>query len=233
MIKVRKSQERGFADHGWLKSYHTFSFAEYHDAAHMHYSVLRVMNEDIVAGGTGFGLHPHRDMEIITYILSGSLRHRDSMGNTSVIGVGDVQRMTAGTGVEHSEFNASSEEPVHLLQIWIFPNQKNLTPSYEEKHFSESQKENQWCLIAAPDGRDGAMTIHQDVFLSASLLEKNKTLKYAMGHKRGAFLQIAKGEIEVNKNVYSAGDALMIEEIQTIEIKALENAEILLFDLPI
>jgi quercetin 2,3-dioxygenase len=232
MIKLRKSQERGHANHGWLDSYHSFSFAEYYDPAHVNYSVLRVINEDVVAGGTGFGMHPHRDMEIVTYILSGELRHQDSMGNGSVIGVGDVQRMTAGTGIRHSEFNAQAETPVHLLQIWVMPSQDNLTPSYEEKHFTDAEKENRWCLIVSPNGQEGSVTIHQEASIFATLLDETKTLHYALSQNRCAYLQLAKGSIQLNGEKLKAGDAAMIENIAEFSLTAEDKAEILLFDLP-
>ncbi len=232
MITIRKSHERGHANHGWLDSYHSFSFAQYNDPAHEQYSVLRVINEDIAAAGTGFGMHPHRDMEIITYILSGELRHQDSMGNGSVIGVGDVQRMTAGSGIRHSEVNASLEVPVHLLQIWVHPAQKNLAPEYEEKHFSAAQKENRWCLIVSPNGEDGSVTMHQDASIFATLLTEAKTLNYTLSHNRCAYLQLAKGNIQLNRETLMAGDAAMIEDMTELRVIAEENAEILLFDLP-
>jgi quercetin 2,3-dioxygenase len=232
MIKLRKSQERGHANHGWLDSYHSFSFAEYYDAEHMQYSVLRVINEDVVAGGTGFGMHPHRDMEIVTYILSGSLRHQDSMGNGSVIGLGDVQRMTAGTGVRHSEFNASADVPVHLLQIWITPSQNNLTPSYEEKHFSQQEKENQWRLIVSPNGHDASVTINQDVHVYATLLSKGYELPIAIQPNRCAYLQVAKGAVNLDGQLLQAGDAAMLEDKERFELQAQTDAELVLFDLP-
>lgn len=232
MIKLRKSQERGHANHGWLDSYHSFSFAEYYDFAHMHYSALRVINEDVVAGGMGFGMHPHKDMEIVTYILSGELRHQDSMGNGSVIGVGDVQRMTAGTGVRHSEFNASAEEPVHLLQIWITPSQNNLTPSYEEKNFSKEEKKNQWRLIVSPNGLDGSVTIHQDAYIYAAILTPSRELTITLKQGRCAYLQLAKGEVKLDDQFLQAGDAAMLEDVEFFKLIAQKDAELILFDLP-
>jgi quercetin 2,3-dioxygenase len=232
MITIRKSQERGHANHGWLDSYHSFSFAEYHDPAHMQYSVLRVINEDMIAGGTGFGEHPHRNMEIVTYMLSGQLRHQDSMGNSSVIGVGDVQRMTAGTGVRHSEFNASSDEPAHLLQIWIIPAENNLPPSYEEKHFSAEQKENQWCLIVSPNGENGSVTIHQQVSIYAANLTSDKALDVMLMQNRCAYLQVAKGEVLLDGNTLQAGDAAMLETADLFKLTARTASELILFDLP-
>lgn len=232
MIKIRKSQDRGHANHGWLDSYHSFSFAEYFDPANMGYSALRVINEDVVAAGTGFGMHPHRDMEIITYILSGELRHQDSMGNGSVISVGDVQRMTAGTGVRHSEFNASPLNPVHLLQIWILPDQNDLTPSYEEKHFTNVEKTNKWRLIVSPDGHDQSIKIHQDALVYASLLGKDNALPVMLKPHRCAYLQVAKGLVLLDGITLSAGDAATIEVLEKCELLAQQDSELILFDLP-
>ncbi|HEY3300281.1 MAG TPA: pirin family protein [Methylophilaceae bacterium] len=232
MINIRKSQDRGHANHGWLDSYHSFSFAEYYDPAHMGYSVLRVINDDRIDGGTGFGMHPHRDMEIITYMLAGELRHQDSMGNGSVIGAGDVQRMTAGTGIRHSEFNASTSNPAHLLQIWVLPAQNNLTPSYEEKHFSEVEKENRWRLIVSPNGHDGSVTINQDAYVYASLLAEGSVLATTLNPNRCAYLQVARGTVELDGKMLSVGDAAMIEAIEVCELLAKEDSELVLFDLP-
>lgn len=230
MLKLRKSAERGYAKHGWLECFHSFSFAEYFDPDHVGYSVLRVINEDVVAAGTGFGMHPHRDMEIITYIISGELRHQDSMGNTSVIRAGDVQRMTAGTGVRHSEINPSLENHVHLLQIWILPNAVGLPPSYEEKHFSAAQKSNQWCLIASQQGE--GVKIHQDVNIFATNLSQSSQLGYALAKYRCAYLQVVQGSVEVESENLGAGDAMMIKDLDTFSVHAFENTEVLLFDLP-
>ncbi|MDP3678492.1 MAG: pirin family protein [Methylotenera sp.] len=232
MITIRKSQERGHANHGWLDSYHSFSFAEYYDPAHMGYSVLRVINEDKVAAGTGFGMHSHHDMEIITYMLAGELTHQDSMGNGSVIRSGDVQRMTAGSGIRHSEINASAETEAYLLQIWITPAQKKLPPSYEEKHFSSEQKHNHWCLIAAPDGRDGAITIQQDVDLYATVLDAGRKISVSLQQKRCAYLQVVAGEVLCAGALLRAGDAAKIENESSVEVTAQSNAEMLWFDLP-
>lgn len=232
MIKLRKSEERGHANHGWLDSYHSFSFSRYYDPNHMQYSVLRVINEDVVAPNMGFGMHPHRDMEIITYMLSGQVRHSDSLGSGSVIRAGDVQRMTAGTGIVHSEFNASSTEPAHLLQIWLLPERNDLEPGYEEKHFDSSEKLNQWRLIASRDSREGSLLIHQDVTLFATVLEQGKALSYELPALRSAYLQVARGRVELNGEVLLAGDAAKIEGQQLIELQAFEDAEMLLFDLP-
>jgi len=232
MIKLRKSEERGHANHGWLDSYHSFSFSRYYDPEHMQYSVLRVINEDVVAPDMGFGMHPHRDMEIVTYMLSGQLRHMDNLGNGSVIRTGDVQRMTAGTGIVHSEFNASSEEPAHLLQIWLLPERNDLQPSYEEKYFDQSEKLNQWRLIASRDAREGSLLIHQDVSLFATVLEQGKSMSYELAAERSAYLQVARGRVDLNGEVLLAGDAAKIEGQQLIELQAFEDAEMLLFDLP-
>ena len=232
MITLRKSQDRGHANHGWLDSYHSFSFSEYFDPQHMQYSVLRVINEDKVAGGAGFGMHPHRDMEIITYMLTGELRHQDSMGNGSVIGAGDVQRMTAGTGIRHSEINATIDKEAHLLQIWLIPAQNGLPPSYEDKHISEVRKLNRWCLVASPDGRSHSLMIHQDVELWASILQENHALDYVIQAGRCAYLHVARGQLMLNDQILSAGDAAMVSAGQRLEIQAQQSSEVLLFDLP-
>lgn len=232
MINIRKSEDRGHKDHGWLNARHSFSFAEYHDPAHMNYSVLRVINEDVIAGGGGFGMHAHRNMEIVTYILSGALQHQDNMGNGSVITAGDVQRMTAGSGVKHSEFNDSTDEQVHLLQIWLLPAKNDLPASYEDMHFSIEQKQNRWCLIASPEG-ERALKIHQDVRLYASLLSAELSLTMDVDMNRCAYLQVAKGRVLVNGIVLSAGDAAKIENEVEVEIKAQVDAELLWFDLPL
>ncbi len=231
MITVRKSQNRGHANHGWLDSYHSFSFAEYYDSAHMGYATLRVINEDVINEGAGFGMHAHRDMEIVTYILSGQLRHQDSMGNTSTISAGDVQRMTAGSGVRHSEFNASTTDTVHLLQIWILPAEMRLPPSYEEKHFSASDKKNQWRLIVSPDGSDDSITIHQNAYLYATILDEGMTLDVPLldGHQN--YLQLASGTIVLNDIELNAGDAVMIENEKNMMITASAKAELLWFDM--
>lgn len=231
-ITIRKSQERGHANHGWLDSYHSFSFARYYDPEHMGYSVLRVINEDIVDGGQGFGKHPHKDMEIVTYMLSGQLQHRDSMGNGSVIGPGDVQRMTAGTGVEHSEFNASQTEAAHLLQIWLLPEKNNLAPGYEDKHFTDTDKHNRWCLIVSHDGREGSLIIHQDVNVYATKLTQGTSLPYDMQANRSLYIQVATGRINFNGEVLVTGDAAKIDKHMAIAIEALDASELVLFDLP-
>ena len=231
-MQIRTSAERGHANHGWLDSYHSFSFASYHDPKWMGFSVLRVINEDVIAPAQGFGTHSHRDMEIITYVLQGNLAHKDSMGNVETIKQGHVQRMTAGTGVSHSEFNASDSEPVHLLQIWILPNQQNLPASYEDAFFTDEQKLNQWCLLASEQAENGSLKVHQNMSLFASKLSERNELQYALNEKRSAYLQVASGNIEIEGAQLSAGDAAMFDSAQTIHIKAKDNAEILLFDLP-
>lgn len=231
-FKVRRAGDRGYANRDWLESYHSFSFANYYDPEYMQFSVLRVINDDIIAPDRGFGMHPHRDMEIITYMLRGELQHRDSIGYSSVIKAGDVQRMTAGTGIAHSEMNASNAEPTHLLQIWVLPERLGLQPSYEEKHFSSAQKLNQWCLIVDSDGRDGALKINQDIQLYAAILNPKQGLSYKFGDKRSVYLHVAQGDVVVSGQALVAGDALMINGAAEIEVKAHIQAELLLFDLP-
>ena len=232
MMKIRASNARGHANRGWLDSYHSFSFANYYDPNWMGFSVLRVINEDIIAPAQGFGMHSHDNMEIITYVLQGNLAHKDSLGNTEIIHQGHVQRMTAGTGITHSEFNASDSEPVHLLQIWILPNQQNLPPSYEDGFFSDAQKQNQWCLLASEKGEQGSLIVHQDMQLFASKLNERKVLEYALKEGRSAYLQLASGSVEIDGKQLNVGDASLFDAAQTIEIKATNDAEILLFDLP-
>ncbi len=232
MIALRKANERGHADHGWLDSYFSFSFAEYHDPQHMGFSSLRVINEDVVQPGKGFGTHGHRDMEIITYILAGALEHKDSMGNGSVIRPGDVQRMSAGRGVQHSEFNPSQSELVHLLQIWIVPDVRGIEPEYEETHFDAASKRGRLRLIAASDGRDGAVTIHQDAAVYAALLDGAERASHALAPGRKAYVHVARGSVTVNGNALGAGDALKASGESEIVLERGANAEILLFDLP-
>ncbi len=232
MITLRKADERGHANHGWLDSHFSFSFAEYHDPQHMGFSALRVINEDVVQPGTGFGTHGHRDMEIITYILEGALEHKDSMGNGSVIRPGDVQRMSAGKGVQHSEFNPSPSELVHLLQIWIVPNVMGIPPSYEEKHFDALSRRGSLRLIAASDGRDGAVKIHQDAAVYAALLDGAECASHALAPGRKAYVHVARGKVTVNGHALDAGDALKASGESEIVIDTADNAEILLFDLP-
>ena len=231
MITIRKSKERGHFDHGWLDTYHTFSFDQYYDPAHVHFRTLRVINEDRVAAAHGFPMHSHRDMEIITYILSGALEHRDSMGNGSVIRPGDVQRMTAGTGVSHSEFNPSRTEPCHLLQIWIMPNARSLPPSYEQKNFSNDERQGQLRLIAAASGEDSAVNINQDARVYVSLLNAGQAISHQIDPSRHAWLQLARGTVSINGADLSAGDGAAISKESRVEISAAANAEFLLFDL--
>src|ERR1041385_3605723 len=227
MITIRKSEERGHLNHGWLDTYHTFSFDQYYDPAHLHFRSLRVINEDRVASGQGFPTHSHRDMEIITYILSGALEHRDSMGNGSVIRPGDVQRMTAGTGVAHSEFNPSDSESVHLLQIWIMPNARNLTPGYEQKFFGEDQRRNKLRLIASPNGSDGAVKINQDARVYASTLEPDTVLTHRLQEKRYAWVQVARGTLRVNEVELKQGDGAAVDSELELIASAHDRAEFL------
>ncbi|MGI9201781.1 MAG: pirin family protein [Woeseiaceae bacterium] len=231
MINVIPSNSRGSADHGWLKSKHTFSFADYHNPSMMGFGKLRVINEDWIEAGQGFGTHPHRDMEIVTYMISGALQHKDSMGNGSVIRPGELQRMTAGSGVQHSEFNDSGEEQAHLLQIWIFPEENDLEPGYEQKLFPLEEKRNRWRVVGSRDGRDGSLTIHQDIQLSSTVLDKGAGIEYAFENGRCGFLQVVSGTIRVGDEQLSAGDAVTIEDQPGISISATEEAELLLFDM--
>jgi redox-sensitive bicupin YhaK (pirin superfamily) len=231
MITIRKSEDRGHFNLGWLDTYHTFSFDQYYDPAHMHWRSLRVINEDRVQAGQGFPTHSHRDMEIITYLLSGALEHRDSMGNGSVIRPGDVQRMSAGTGVTHSEFNPSETEPVHLLQIWILPESHGLPPSYEEKHFGDEERRGRLRLIASNDGRNGSVTIHQDAQLFAAVLDAGQTVVHPIDEKRYAWLQIARGTVRVNDVELKQGDGAAVRNESELTITAHDQAEVLLFGL--
>jgi quercetin 2,3-dioxygenase len=231
MTKTRKAKERGHFDHGWLQTWHTFSFASYYDPAHMGYRSLRVINDDTIAAGEGFGTHGHRDMEILTYVLSGALQHRDSMGNGSVVRPGNVQRMSAGTGVTHSEFNASATDPLHLLQIWILPEKNNLAPGYEEKLVPESEKLGRLRLLASRDGRDGSVVIHQDVRIYASILREGDRLAHALEPGRGAWVQVATGSVEVCGTSLSAGDGLAVADEKEVVIRGTGSAELILFDL--
>ena len=232
MIKLRKSHERGHANHGWLDSFHTFSFADYYDPHEMGFGSLRVINEDRVAPKGGFPTHPHRDMEIVTYILEGELKHQDSIGNGSVIRVGDVQRMSAGTGIRHSEANGSENQAVHLLQIWIEPNQAGLTPSYEQKHFTQAEKQGVFRLVASSDGREGSVTIHQDAAIYAAVLNADQALAYTLAPTRRAYLHLARGRVNLNGYPLEAGDGAKVHGPETLNLTALEAAEVLLFDLP-
>ena len=232
MISVRRSAERGHANHGWLDTYHTFSFADYHDPRQMGFGPLRVINEDFVAAGQGFPTHGHRDMEIITYVLEGQLAHKDSLGTGSVIRPGDVQRMSAGTGVRHSEFNPSASDPLHLLQIWIEPNRMGVAPSYEEKVFSDDDKRNRLRLVASPDGHDGSVTIQQDARVYAAVIEEAREVAYPLGARRRAWLQVARGRVSVNGQELEQGDGAGIIDERALTVTGKERAEIILFDLP-
>ena len=230
MISIRRAGERGHFDHGWLNTYHTFSFADYHDPAHMGFRSLRVLNDDRVAPGQGFGEHRHRDMEIVSYVLEGALAHKDSMGNSGVIRPGDVQKMSAGTGVQHSEFNGSRTEPVHFLQIWIVPEVRGIAPSYEQKTFPPDTRRGNLRLIGSRDGRDGSVTIRQDVDAYASVLEKGQETRHVLAPGRHSWLHVAEGELEVNGNRLEEGDAIAATGESQLDIVGL-GAEFLLFDL--
>ena len=232
MLTVRKAEERGHANHGWLDSYHTFSFADYYDPEHMGYGPLRVINEDRVQAGTGFGTHGHRDMEIISYVLEGALGHQDSMGNGSSIVPGDVQRMSAGTGVRHSEFNHSKTGLTHFLQIWIEPKFTGIRPSYEQKHFPAAEKRGRLRLIASPDGREGSVTIHQDAFVYAALLDGKEAAVHPLAPGRRAYAHVARGSIKVNGVELKAGDGARVAGEAMLEFGNAKQAELLLFDLP-
>ena len=231
MIKIRKSSERGHADHGWLNTHFTFSFADYYDPKNVHFRTLRVMNDDRVAGGGGFPMHPHRDMEIVTYVLEGALEHRDSMGNGSVIKPGDIQYMSAGTGVTHSEFNASKTEPVHLYQIWMFPENQGLKPAYDQKNFTEADKRGKLRLIASPDGREGAVKIRQNNELFATVLGAGESVKHELKSDRHAYVQVARGSIKLNGKELADGDGAAISDEKSLELTGVNDAEVLLFDL--
>jgi len=232
MLTLRKSEQRGHANHGWLDSHHTFSFADYHDPKEMGFGALRVINEDRVEPGQGFGTHGHRDMEIITYILEGALEHKDSMGNGSVIRPGDVQRMSAGRGVRHSEFNPSPDEAVHFLQIWIEPSVTGIEPGYEEKRFADADKKRRLRLIASPDGRDGSVKIHQDARVYAGLLDANDAVTHTLAPGRRAYVHVARGAVNVNGAALRAGDVAKISQDNAITFADARDAEVLVFDLP-
>jgi redox-sensitive bicupin YhaK (pirin superfamily) len=231
MLELRRSGERGYADHGWLKSFHTFSFADYYDPKQVEFGALRVINEDRVQPGAGFGTHGHRDMEIISYVLSGGLAHQDSMGNGSTIRPGDVQLMSAGRGVQHSEFNASKTEPVHFLQIWIQPNVLGLTPSYEERYFSTEERRGRLQLIASPDQSDGSLLLHQDARVYAGLFDAEERATLDLNPRRRLYLHLARGELHANATVLRAGDALKLTDTASLQLSAARDAEVLVFDL--
>jgi quercetin 2,3-dioxygenase len=231
MITLRLAADRGHADHGWLDTYHTFSFAGYQDPAQMGFRSLRVINEDRVRGGQGFGEHPHRDMEIVTIVLAGALEHRDSLGNGSVIKPGDVQRMSAGRGIRHSEFNHSSEEPVHFLQIWILPEAGGLDPSYAQVHFPRQERTNVLRLVASRDAREGSLEIHQDAEIYAALLEPGQSVSHQLAPGRHAWVQVTAGEVDLNGHSLAAGDGAKISETERLELSSAPGAELYLFDL--
>jgi len=231
MISLRNTSERGHARLGWLESWHSFSFADYNDPAHVHFGPLRVINEDIVQPGTGFGTHGHRDMEILTYVLSGALRHHDSMGHGEDIRYGEVQVMSAGTGVQHSEVNPSKHEVVHLLQIWILPDRQGLAPGYQQKTYPLEDKQARWCLLASPDAAQGSLLIHQDARVYAARLDDAEALDYPLVTGRKAYLHVARGNVQANGYVLSAGDALMFSDEKVVALGAARDAEVLLFDL--
>jgi redox-sensitive bicupin YhaK (pirin superfamily) len=232
MLQVRKSEERGNANHGWLHSKHTFSFGHYHDPKHTGFGPLLVINEDRVAPGQGFGTHGHRDMEIISYVLEGALEHKDSMGTGSVLHYGDVQRMSAGTGVRHSEFNGSSTEQVHFLQIWIQPDVTGIPPSYEEKHFTPESKQGQLRLIASKDGRDGSVLVHQDAAIFAGILNGADQVEHTLAAGRTAYVHVIRGRISVNGTALNGGDAIKLSDEAAVKLDQADAAEVLVFDLP-
>ncbi len=232
MMELRRSKERGHANLGWLDSYHSFSFAHYHDPKHMGFGPLRVINDDKIQAGAGFGTHGHKDMEIITYVLEGELEHKDSMGNGSVLRPGDVQRMSAGTGVMHSEFNHSQQVTTHLLQIWIIPDQAGVTPGYQEKHFTNAEKEGRLCLLASKTGQDGSISIHQNAKLYAGLFHAEQQAELNIAPGRLAYVHVVKGTISLNDQVLSGGDALKLSDEQVLRIQHGDHAEVLVFDLP-
>jgi redox-sensitive bicupin YhaK (pirin superfamily) len=231
MLNLRKSQDRGFADHGWLKSFHSFSFAGYHDPKHMGFGNLRVINEDRIAPGTGFGTHGHRDMEIISYVMSGNLAHKDSMGNVKGIPPGDVQRMSAGTGVQHSEFNHAPNETTHFLQIWIQPNVTGIPASYEQKTFDDAEKQGVLRLVASPDGSEGSVTIHADARLYAGLFDGAQAAALTLNSNRKAYVHLVRGELLVNGQTLVAGDAALMEGEDQLQLAGGKDAEVLVFDL--
>ena len=231
MLTLRTSEQRGFADHGWLQSFHSFSFADYFDPAHMGFGPLRVINDDVVAAGRGFGMHGHRDMEIVTYVLQGKLSHKDSLGNGADILPGDVQRMSAGKGIMHSEFNQGLRDPVHLLQIWIEPKDKGGAPSYEQKNFSDADKRGRLRLVASPDGSEGSVTINADASLRVGLFDGEERAELALNPARKAFVHVARGAIVANGQALKAGDALKLEGEALLTLQGGEQAEVLVFDL--
>jgi redox-sensitive bicupin YhaK (pirin superfamily) len=231
MMTIRRSDDRGHAQHGWLDSRHTFSFGDYHDPSHMGFRALRVINEDRVQPAAGFGTHPHRDMEILSYVLEGGLAHKDSLGTGSIIRPGDVQRMSAGTGVTHSEFNASSTEPVHFLQIWLLPEQRNIAPGYEQKHFAEAARQGRLQLVASRDGREGSLTVHQDVAVYDALLGAGERAQLPLASGRHAWVQVARGSVTLNGETLKVGDGAAVSAEPGLALEGLQPAEVLVFDL--
>lgn len=231
MIKIRKAQDRGHANYGWLDTFHTFSFSSYQDPNHMRFRTLRVMNEDVVAPGQGFGTHPHHDMEIVTYVLEGALEHKDSMGNGEVLRPGEFQRMSAGTGITHSEFNPSSNEPVHLYQIWLFPERKGIEPSYEQKRFAEEERHNRLRLVASRQAEEGSLLIHQDARIFLASLDAGRSVLYELAVGRHAWLQVLRGSVALNGEALQTSDGAAVSDETKLEIVAQEDAEIMLFDL--
>jgi hypothetical protein len=232
MMTIRPAEERGHAVHGWLDSRHTFSFADYYDPKHTDFHSLRVINEDRVAPGQGFGTHPHRDMEIISYVLEGALQHRDSIGTGSVIRPGDVQRMSAGTGVAHSEYNASKTEPVHFLQIWLLPSERGIKPSYEQKAFPDPEKRGRLRVVASPDSRDGSVAIHTDAVVYAGLFDKGEAAELRLDRGRHAWVHVARGKVRVNGRELKAGDGAALSQEDVVRIEGVDGGEVLVFDLP-
>jgi redox-sensitive bicupin YhaK (pirin superfamily) len=231
MFTIRRAEDRGHANHGWLDTYHTFSFASYRDPKHTHFRALRVMNEDWVAPGQGFGTHPHDNMEIVTYVLEGALEHRDSMGNGEVLRPGEFQRMSAGTGITHSEFNPSPDEPVHLYQIWLFPEKRGIEPSYEQKSFPLAERHNRLRLVASRDAADGSLLIHQDARIFLATINEHAQVSHNLADSRHAWLQVLRGNVSVNGHDLKAGDGAAVSDKTQLTIQAQSNAEIMLFDL--
>jgi redox-sensitive bicupin YhaK (pirin superfamily) len=231
MITIRRAADRGHADHGWLNTYHTFSFSSYRDPQHVHFRSLRVMNEDVVATGQGFGTHPHENMEIVTYVLEGALEHKDSMGNGEVLRPGEFQRMSAGTGITHSEFNPSPDEPVHLYQIWLFPERKGIEPSYEQKRFFEEERRNRLRLVASRDAAEGSLRIHQDARIYLSSLDEGKSVSHSLADGRHAWLQVLRGSVSLNGQELQTSDGAAVSDESLLTIQASGPAEVMLFDL--
>ena len=231
MLTLRKAQDRGYADHGWLKSFHSFSFADYFDPAHMGVGNLRVINEDRIAPGTGFGTHSHRDMEIVSYVLEGALGHKDSIGNGASIVPGEVQRMSAGTGIAHSEFNHAADQTTHFLQIWLLPSRQGITPGYEQKDFAEADKRGKLRLVASPDGRDGSVTIHANASMYAGLFDGAERAELALDPKRLAYVHLVRGEASINGQALQAGDAVTLDGETRLAIDGGRDAEVIVFDL--